>query len=195
MDMTAHNTDPSDGVAVAGGSDVELKPQPGFQTASQSGEVAGHTTASGLIIRSIEPGDHDAWRTLFRAHGRFYKHDIDDVTIATAWDWITDLDEPVYGQVATTPDGTIVGIVHYQTMHRTMRGRMTCYLGDLFVDPLYRGMGAGRALIERVIAAAKDAGWRDVRWLTEEHNYAARMLYDSFAPKTDFILYQVVVDE
>lgn len=191
MDMTAHSTDPIDGVAVADGSDFDLK----TQSSAQPDAVAGCTTASGLTVRPIAPDDFEAWCTLFCAHGRFYEVDIDNATLATTWAWLNDPHEPVYGHVAATPDGTIVGIVHYQAMPRTMRGRMTCYLGDLYVDPLFRGMGAGRALIDQVIAVAKERGWRDVRWLTQEHNYQARMLYDDYAPKTDFILYQVVVDD
>lgn len=190
MDMTAHTPDPVDGPA-AGGPDVDLK----TQSRPQGDPAAGCTTASGLTVRPLEPGDFEAWRTLFRAHGRFYDVDLDEATLATTWAWIHDSRQTVYGQVAASPDGTIVGIVHYQAMPRTMRGRMTCYLGDLYVDPLFRGMGAGRALIDRVIAVAKENGWRDVRWLTQEHNYQARMLYDDYAPKTDFILYQVVVDD
>lgn len=56
-----------------------------------------------------------------------------------------------------------------------------------------RGKGAGRALIDHVIAFAKVNNIPTVRWLTQEFNYAGRRLYDTYGPKSDFILYSVAV--
>ena len=118
MDMTAHTPDPIDGTA-ADGPDVDLK----IQSSPKTGAATACTTASGLTVRPLEPGDFEAWRTLFRAHGRFYDVDIDEATLETTWAWIHDPRQTVYGQVAASPDGTIVGIVHYQAMPRTMRNK------------------------------------------------------------------------
>lgn len=68
---------------------------------------------------------------------------------------------------------------------------MTCYLSDLYVVPEARGAGAGRALIEHVRDFARARGLPGMRWLTAENNDAARKLYDRFAPRTEFILYNV----
>ena len=76
-------------------------------------------------------------------------------------------------------------------MHRSLGGGMTCYLSDLYVDPETRGAGTGRALIDHVREVAKVQGLPGVRWLTQEFNYPARRLYDTYEPKTDFILYSV----
>ena len=87
----------------------------------------------------------------------------------------------------------MIGFTQYQLMHRSLGGGMVCYLSDLYVDPGIRGSGAGRALIDHVIAFARSRGLPGVRWLTQEFNYPARRLYDSYGPKTDFILYNVPV--
>ena len=79
-------------------------------------------------------------------------------------------------------------------MHRSLSGEMVCYLSDLFVRPEVRGTGAGRALIDHVFTFARARDISNVRWLTQDFNYAGRRLYDTYAPKSDFILYSVNVD-
>jgi len=70
---------------------------------------------------------------------------------------------------------------------------MTCYLSDLYTNPAIRGFGAGRAMIDYVLAFAKDLGFPNVMWLTQEFNYTARKVYDTYAAKSDFIAYRVPV--
>jgi ribosomal protein S18 acetylase RimI-like enzyme len=152
-----------------------------------------------VVVRPLAPSDAEAWRALFLAHGRCYGRDLDPRIVKTTWSWLMDPAEPVYGEVAEICGAdrppSVVGIVHYQAMHRTLRGGKVGYLGDLFVHPDHRGQGAGRALIERVLVIARARGWSNVRWLTREDNAPARRLYDSFAPKTDFVLYQIETAE
>ncbi|MGA1614881.1 MAG: GNAT family N-acetyltransferase, partial [Lutimaribacter sp.] len=57
-----------------------------------------------------------------------------------------------------------------------------------------RGLGLGRALIDHVRATARAKGLTNLRWLTQEFNYGARQLYDSYSPKSDFILYSIGTD-
>ncbi len=45
-----------------------------------------------------------------------------------------------------------------------------CYLEDLFVDPALRGKGIGEALIDDLIAQAKEHGWSRLYWHTRENN-------------------------
>ena len=90
-------------------------------------------------------------------------------------------------------DGTPVGFTQYQLMHRSLSGAMVCYLSDLYVRPAVRGTGAGRALIDHVIEFARSRGISNVRWLTQDYNYAGRRLYDTYTPKSDFILYSLPV--
>jgi GNAT superfamily N-acetyltransferase len=66
-----------------------------------------------------------------------------------------------------------------------------CYLEDLFVAPEARSSGAGRALIEGIVAVGRRHGWRRVYWHTHENNHRARTLYDRLAPRTDYVRYDI----
>jgi ribosomal protein S18 acetylase RimI-like enzyme len=68
---------------------------------------------------------------------------------------------------------------------------MVCYLEDIFVAPEARGRGAGRALIEKLVALGKEEGWRRIYWHTHEGNDRARRLYDSIVERTDYIRYDI----
>ena len=85
-------------------------------------------------------------------------------------------------------DGQLVGITHY-LFHTGTWNDEVCYLQDLFVDPAVRGRGVARALIEAVAKAALARGAEKLYWLTQEHNAAARALYDKVAKYNDFIRY------
>ncbi|MEE9590145.1 MAG: GNAT family N-acetyltransferase [Hyphomicrobiaceae bacterium] len=147
-----------------------------------------------ISIRPVTISDHQEWGDLFLAYGLFYEVELDPDALATVWAWIFDPREPFWCDVAETASGQIIGLTQYQTMHRSLGGNMVCYLSDLYVEPGNRGAGTGRALIEHVIAFAKAEKLAGVRWLTQEFNYPGRMLYDTFAPRTDFILYNVPVE-
>ena len=69
-----------------------------------------------------------------------------------------------------------------------------CYLEDLFVDPEMRGRGLGRALIEDLIALARERGWSRIYWHTRQGNATARLLYDRFAKADDFVRYRIFLD-
>ena len=146
-----------------------------------------------IEIRPLRDDDRETWEELFRAYGTFYKTTIPGAAFGEVWTWIFDPANDFWCDVAQTAEGRIVGFTQYQLMHRSLGGSMVCYLSDLYVVPDVRGSGAGRALIDHVLAFARQRGLPGVRWLTQEFNYPARSLYDTYAPKTDFILYNVPV--
>jgi GNAT superfamily N-acetyltransferase len=82
-----------------------------------------------------------------------------------------------------------VGLVHYLFHRSTTSIEPTCYLQDLFTDARLRGRGVGRALIEAVYAAAREAGATRVYWQTHETNATAMKLYDQVADRTGFLVY------
>ena len=146
-----------------------------------------------IAIRPLAPDDRAEWERLFQAYAAFYKTTVPEGGFARVWDWIFDPDNNFWCDLAVQDGGTIVGFTQYQLMQRSLSGAQVCYLSDLYVDPAVRGSGAGRALIDHVLAFARRRGLSGVRWLTQEFNYPARKLYDTYAPKTDFILYSVPV--
>lgn len=154
--------------------------------APKPAEMPPHTT------RPLEPQDYAAWRPLWDGYNAFYgRHGetalAEEVT-QTTWRRFFDPAEPVFALVAEH-EGAVVGLAHY-LFHRSMtRVEPVCYLSDLFTLTSLRGQGLGRALIEAVCAAARDAGASRVYWQTHETNAAGRMLYDKVARHHGFIVY------
>jgi len=69
--------------------------------------------------------------------------------------------------------------------------RPVCYLEDLYVAPEARGHGAGRFLIEGLVALGRERSWRRIYCHTHGNNHAARALYDQLAPSTDYVRYDI----
>ena len=148
-----------------------------------------------LTIRPLQKDDRQSWEILFQNYAEFYNTAVPENNTINGfdevWSWILDAKEDFWCDVAVNADGNIIGFTQYQLMHRSLGGSKVCYLSDLYVIPEIRGSGAGRALIDHVIEFAKTRELAGVRWLTQEFNYSARQLYDTYNPKTDFILYNV----
>jgi GNAT superfamily N-acetyltransferase len=146
-----------------------------------------------MIIRPVTTEDRITWEALFDGYAAFYKTSVSTEAKAAVWDWIF-AEVPDFWCDLAEVEGKVVGFTQYQLMHRSLSGAKVCYLSDLFVLPDVRGGGVGRGLIDHVIGFARGRGLSNVRWLTQEYNYAGRRLYDSYRPKSDFILYSVPVE-
>lgn len=141
------------------------------------------------MIRPIGAKDKTQWRALWAAYLEFYETSVPaDVYETSFARLLADDDHEFHGLVAEM-DGKLVGLVHFLYHRHMWKAENTCYLQDLYADPNSRGMGVGRALIEAVYHAADVAGAPSVYWLTQEFNYAGRMLYDRIGQKTPFIRY------
>jgi GNAT superfamily N-acetyltransferase len=146
-----------------------------------------------VTIRAIEPADHARWRALFAQYFRFYQTAPGEDVYATTWRRILDPAEPVWGAVAVK-DGRIMGLVHYVFHPTTWAVDDTCYLQDLFVDPVQRGGGIGRQLIEHVAAEARRRNCIRVYWQTAETNSTAQALYDKLAERSGFVQYRLALN-
>jgi len=141
-----------------------------------------------LGIRPLAAGDHGAWLPLWQGYQRFYRTEIAPEVTARTWERLLDPGEPMHA-LGAEHGGRLIGIAHYLFHRSSWTVGDYCYLQDLFVDEAARGLGAGRALIEAVSAAAKEAGASRVYWLTAEDN-PARALYDQVARYSGFIQYR-----
>lgn len=143
-------------------------------------------------VRMLTPDDRAAWEPLWRGYQLFYKTDIPAATTDATWARFHDPAEPMWAFGAF--DGAhMVGIVHAIQHRSCWTIGDYIYLQDLFVDPETRGTGAGRLLIERVYALAKEKGASRVHWLTHETNAEAMLLYDRIADKSGFIQYRKII--
>jgi GNAT superfamily N-acetyltransferase len=137
-----------------------------------------------IQVRPLQPSDRAAWQPLWDGYNAFYGRTgetaLPTAITDTTWARFFDAYEPLHALVAVDDDGRLLGLVHY-LFHR--------YLQDLFTTPESRGRGVGRALIEGVYAAVRQAGGRRVYWQTHTTNATARALYDKLARHDGFLIY------
>ncbi|HEY9080754.1 GNAT family N-acetyltransferase [Magnetovibrio sp.] len=142
-----------------------------------------------ITVRDLRLADEPRWRELWAGYLDFYEYpDLDPKITANTWAMLSGERADVFGMVAEADAGAVIGFVHGVVHANTWIDKPICYLEDLFVDPSVRGQGAGRALIEALIAHAKANDWGQVYWRTAETN-PARKLYDQVADKIDFVTY------
>jgi GNAT superfamily N-acetyltransferase len=144
-------------------------------------------------IRFAKQDDEPFWRELWKAYCEFYEAQIAEDVTQTTWKRLLDPASSMACLLAVEGD-EIVGFANYVVHPFTWSARPTCYLEDLFVRPEARGRGAGRVLVEAIVARAREEGWARVYWHTRHDNAAARALYDSFAGADDFVRYVVTTD-
>ena len=146
-----------------------------------------------LAIRPVTAADHAAWRPLWDGYNAFYGRSgrtaLPETITRTTLARFLDPAEPVHGLVAER-DGVLLGLAHYLFHRSTIQVEPNCYLQDLFTATEARGLGVGRALIERVYELAQSAGAPRVYWQTHESNATAMRLYDQVAEKSGFVVYR-----
>jgi GNAT superfamily N-acetyltransferase len=144
---------------------------------------------TGLSIRPVRAEDETLWRGLWTGYLAYYETQVSEAVYATTFSRLLSgrRDEP-HGLIAFA-GGEAVGLTHYILHRHCWKIEEVCYLQDLFTAPAARGKGVARALIHAVYAAADATGAPSVYWLTQEFNYAGRMLYDRVGTKTPFIRY------
>ena len=147
--------------------------------------------AAQLRVRPAQAGDAEAWLGLWRGYCAALGGEVADAVTQGVWARILAAAEPVWCLLACDDDRGPVGLANYILHPNTWSLQPVCYLEDLFVAAEARGSGAGRALIETLVALGKQHGWRRVYWHTRDNNYPARMLYDRLAPRTDYVRYDV----
>ena len=79
---------------------------------------------------------------------------------------------------------TIVGFATFFFSYYSWTGK-ALYLDDLYVQPAFRGQGAGRQLLEAVIGLARDARCTKVRWQVSRWNDPAIALYRKIGASID----------
>ncbi len=143
-----------------------------------------------LNIRAIAAGDAAQWQALYDGYQRFYdRPDLPQAFFDQAFERLVADDAHDFHGLVAEQDGQLLGLAHYVFHPHLWRPEGVCYLQDLFTAKAARGKGVGRALIGGVYDAADAAGVPAVYWMTQEFNYAGRMLYDQVAVRTPFIRY------
>lgn len=142
-------------------------------------------------VRALAAKDKAAWLPLFKGYIEFYKSSVADEVIETTWQRLMSGQEGFHvGLVVVDGDDTPFGLAHVLFHRSTWSPTWYCYLEDLFVDPVRRAKGAGKALIEAVYVEADKRQCTRTYWSTQEFNYRARGLYDQVATKSPFLQYR-----
>lgn len=145
-----------------------------------------------VVIRPVEPEDHEAWAALFRGYRTFYEIPDGPEAVDRVWGWLQD---PAHetGELVAVLDDRVVGFAHHRSYSRPSAGETGLFLDDLFTAPDVRGHGVGRALIEGLTAIARERGAVKVRWMTAPDNLTAQRLYDDMASRTDWLTYDLLL--
>ncbi len=149
-------------------------------------------TASKPLIRPLAATDRPEWGRLWTGYLAYYETKLQPEIYDIYFARLMGDDPQDFSGLVVELDGKLVGLTHYLLHRHGWTVENTCYLQDLYVDPDFRGTGAGRALIEGVYAAADVAGASSVYWLTQDFNATARQLYDRVGEKTPFVKYKRV---
>jgi GNAT superfamily N-acetyltransferase len=146
-----------------------------------------------MTIREARAGDEADWRKLWKGYLDFYGADVgEDVTNAT-WHRILYAPSPIRCRVATDDNDRAIGFAVIVLHEGSWVTRPIAYLEDLFVDPGHRGKGIGKALIDDLIALAKEKQWSRVYWNTAADNETARNLYDKYGEADGFVRYRLAI--
>ncbi len=149
-----------------------------------------------IIVGELHETDRARWGELWRLYLEFYRTTLPDSAYNLLWQRIRSGRGPVWGLGARFAGNgmPLVGITHFLFHDHGWSAKPVCYLQDLYVDAAARGQGAGRALIERDAAAARERDCLRLYWTTKEDNATARRLYDGIARFNGFIRYDYALE-
>lgn len=143
------------------------------------------------VVRAAEQRDLEAWKRLYTGYCTFYGRATSDEHLTKLWSWIHDSNQITCLVAVSTDGGEPVGLAHMRTWVRPLRGVISGYLDDLFVDPDHRGSGVVDALFSAMNEMGRREGWDVIRWTTGDDNYRARAVYDKLAQRTGWITYDM----
>lgn len=84
---------------------------------------------------------------------------------------------PKLNAVLADLDGETVGFATYFFVFRSFTGQAGLYVEDLFVRPVHRGQGIGRALLSHLAQFARQEGCTRMEWSVHTRNDAAKTFY------------------
>jgi len=90
-------------------------------------------------------------------------------------------------------DGKTTGFAVWHLNYSTWLGRHGVYLEDLYVDPKYRGLGHGKALLRKLAQICIERGYKRLQWWVLDWNESAIEFYKSIGaqPMDEWTVFRV----
>ena len=144
-----------------------------------------------LNITGVTASDLPELLPMMRGYCDFYRVDpSDDRLLALSNALIDNPDEGV--QLIARGDGAPLGFATVYWTWQTLYAARVGVLNDLYVEPVARGTGTGRALIDHGLQLCRDRGAEKLVWETAPDNATAQRLYDGIgAAKSTWLSYEL----
>lgn len=147
-----------------------------------------------MVIRQLREADRSEWQRLYYSYLDFYKSEPVAEATNILWGRLISTSPEIQSAVIEV-NGTVVGFVHYHFQLSSWAHSSHCYLEDLYVEPQFRGQGVATALIAEVKRVALEKGCSELFWITRAGNSTARSLYVKLATESDFVRYEIVLQD
>ena len=144
-------------------------------------------------IRDSTPSDIDAIYDYIHALAEYEKAPNEAVLSKS------DLSQSLFGQspqvycLLSVQDEQVTGIAIWHLNYSTWLGRHGVYLEDLYVDPKYRGLGHGKALLRKLAQICIERGYKRLQWWVLDWNETAIEFYKSIGaqPMDEWTVFRV----
>ena len=93
-------------------------------------------------------------------------------------------EHPAFECILAEKDGEVIGMALYYYRYSTWKGRRL-YLEDLIVKQAYRGVGAGKLLLDETIKIAKAENCSGMMWQVLDWNEPAINFYKTYNARLD----------
>ncbi len=153
---------------------------------AEAGTARGIDTAmvnAGFALRQARPGDEARILALV-VELAVYEREPDAVKANAA-----DLTAALFGPgavaecVVAVQDEVVVGIALFFRNFSTWTGKVGMYLEDLYVTPVARGLGIGRALLAELAGIAVARGYGRFEWSVLDWNAPAIGFYEALGAR------------
>jgi GNAT superfamily N-acetyltransferase len=138
---------------------------------------------AGFAIRPAEPRDARELLRLIRELAEYEK--LADMAVGS----VAELERSLFGTrpaceaLVAEREGRAVGFALFFTTFSTFLCKPGLYLEDLFVEPVHRGHGIGKALLARLAALAVERGCGRLEWRVLDWNEPSIRFYESLGAK------------
>jgi GNAT superfamily N-acetyltransferase len=150
-----------------------------------------------VTVRPIRPDDVPAVVGLVRELADYEKA-LSEVQLTEAQlSGVLFGDSPaLFGHVAVTDEGTVVGMALWFLNFSTWRGTHGVYLEDLYVRPDHRGAGLGRELLRTLAAVCVGRGYSRLEWSVLDWNTPSIEFYKAAGavPMDDWTVFRLTDD-